>query len=273
MLTKQIDPTRRLPKAKPINVRACLVAERLHTRGLFEPPMTLGPPALVAGTSGLALLFSYGAIVFFNATDDEQGTFIDDLHDRLERPLYRPEIEETQLLPVAKQAEGVTPEGVGVIDLSLARLQIIATVLARSVALAYYETAMATAFDLVEPLAVRLERPHTSGRRMRELLQHIGGALLVQQKMIAGVEIHDKPDLLWDHPELERLHLRLENEYELKERNIVLERKLALISRTAETALNLIQNRSMLRVEWYIVILIIVEVILYGYDLASNLNR
>jgi len=47
----------------------------------------------------------------------------------------------------------------------------------------------------------------------------------------------------------------------------VLERKLALINQTAETAVNLMQNRSMLRVEWYIVILFVFEVLLSTYQL------
>ena len=44
-------------------------------------------------------------------------------------------------------------------------------------------------------------------------------------------------------------------------RRMTLDRKLALIGRTAEIATNLLQNRRMLRVEWYIVILILFEII------------
>jgi uncharacterized Rmd1/YagE family protein len=258
----------RLPKDKPVPVRACLVGERLHLRGLYEPPLELGPLALPAGAQGLALLFRYGAAVLVNVTEPEQKEFFKELRPRIERPLRRIETEDAILFLAAKQQpEGVTPEGVGLSDFNLPRLQIVGTVLARSVALAYYETTMADAFDLIEPLALRLEQPRGGGRRLRTLLRHIGGALRVQHKMIARVEIQDKPDLLWDHPELERLYLRLENEYELAERNTVLERKLALIARTAETAVDLMQNRSMLRVEWYIVALIVLEVMLYIYQL------
>jgi uncharacterized Rmd1/YagE family protein len=144
-------------------------------------------------------------------------------------------------------------------------------VLARSVALAYYESTVAAGFELIEPLARELEHRRGGSKKLRELLRHIGGALLVQQRMTGRVEIQDKPDILWDHPGLERLFLTLENEYELAERNTVLERKLSLIARTAETAADLLQSRSMLRVEWYIVILIVVEVLLYGYDLVARL--
>ena len=270
MTLKTSDPTGRLPGDKQIMVRAGFLGERLHLRGLYEPAVepkvTLGPLVLPAGEAGLAMLFRYGVVVLFNLSEAEQKSFLKALRPRVENPLRRMETEEAQLHLVGKQPEGVTSEGIGVTDLSLARLQVVATALARSVALAYYENAMAGAFDMIEPLARQLENPRGGGRRLRELLRHIGGTLLVQHRMIGRVEIQDKPDLLWDHPEVERLYLYLENEYELRERNTVLERKLALISQTAEAAVNLMQNRSMLRVEWYIVILIVAEVLLYTYE-------
>jgi uncharacterized Rmd1/YagE family protein len=84
---------------------------------------------------------------------------------------------------------------------------------------------------------------------------------------VGRVEIIDKPELLWDAPDLERIYLRLENEYEIRERQVALERKLDLISRTAETALDLLQHNTGLRVEWYVVILIVVEILLSLYEL------
>jgi uncharacterized Rmd1/YagE family protein len=264
---KTNELTARLPASKPLPVRACFLGERLNLRGLLEPTVTLGPLTLPVGEAGLAVLFRYGAVVMFNLAETEQKNFFKELRERIENPLRNMETEDAQLYVVGKQPEGVTPEGIGVADLTQARLQIVATALARSVALAYYENAMAGAFDMIEPLARRLENPRGGGRRLRELLRHIGGTLLVLHKMTGRVGIQDKPDLLWDHPEVERLYLHLENEYELRERNTVLERKLALINQTAETAVNLMQNRSMLRVEWYIVILIVFEVLLSTYQL------
>ena len=44
-------------------------------------------------------------------------------------------------------------------------------------------------------------------------------------------------------------------------------RKLELIGDTAQTLLDLLQNRRSLRVEWYIVILIVVEIVLTLYEL------
>ena len=47
----------------------------------------------------------------------------------------------------------------------------------------------------------------------------------------------DKPEIIWEHPNLERLYLRLEDEFEIRERHLALERKLNLVSHTAQTVL------------------------------------
>jgi uncharacterized Rmd1/YagE family protein len=73
--------------------------------------------------------------------------------------------------------------------------------------------------------------------------------------------------VLWENPELDRLWKRLESEYEIGERQIALERKLEMLSGTAETLLGMLQDRRTLRVEWYIVILIVVEIFLTLYEL------
>lgn len=85
---------------------------------------------------------------------------------------------------------------------------------------------------------------------MRQLLRHVGRALLNEHKMVARVEVVDRPDLLWERPELEQLYLRLEGEFELRERAAILDRKLDLISRTAGTVLDLLHKRCSSRVEW-----------------------
>jgi len=53
----------------------------------------------------------------------------------------------------------------------------------------------------------------------------------------------------------------------LVERHHALERKLELISQTAQTVLEFMQHSSSQRVEWYVVILIVVEILLSLYDI------
>ncbi len=267
-VTGQIELIRRLPANQSIAVRALNLGERLHLRGLYEAPLEYTPLVQPAGERGLVMLFRYGVAVFFNTGDIEQKTALKELKDRIEKPYRRHESEDAKVL--VSTVEGVSTEGINLSKLTLPRLQVVATALARSVTLAWYETTMAASFDRIEPLARQLDQPRASGRVLKEVLRHIGATLLVQQKMIGRVEIADKPDILWEQPELERLYARLEDEYEIGERLATLDRKLELIERTAEITLDLVQARRTLRVEWYIVALIVFEVGLSLYQMWAG---
>jgi uncharacterized Rmd1/YagE family protein len=146
-------------------------------------------------------------------------------------------------------------------------IQIVADILAKSVFLDDYEQRASRAFDRIEPLAEDMHSKGNLPRRSHKLLRHIGEILHLQHRMIARAQVGEKPDVLWYHPELERLWHRLESEYEISERQLALERKLDLLSNTAETLLGLLQDRRTLRVEWYIVILILIEIMLSLYEL------
>jgi uncharacterized Rmd1/YagE family protein len=97
----------------------------------------------------------------------------------------------------------------------------------------------------------------------------IGNALLVQQRVSGRVAIAEKPDALWDRPDLERLYARLEDEYELRERVEVLNRKLVIISDTANTLADIIDTQRSLRLELIIVALIAFEVIMALYQMFA----
>jgi uncharacterized Rmd1/YagE family protein len=83
------------------------------------------------------------------------------------------------------------------------------------------------------------------------------------------VAITEKPDALWDRPELGRLYARLEDEYELQERVDGLNRKLAVISETANTLADIIDTQRSLRLELIVVGLIAFEVIITAYQIFA----
>ena len=89
-----------------------------------------------------------------------------------------------------------------------------------------------------------------------------------EQRMVGRAEIGEKPELLWEHPRLEGLNAILEDEFEIHERLAALDRKLELVARTERTLVDLISTRHALRVEWYIVALIVLEILLTVYGMA-----
>lgn len=96
----------------------------------------------------------------------------------------------------------------------------------------------------------------------RNLLKLIGKALLVEHRVAGRVAVEDKPDVLWDQPELERLFSRLQDEYELTERAAALANKLTVIQTTTRALTDLIDAQRSLRLEVTIVLLILAEVVM-----------
>ncbi len=256
--------------APPIPVRALLVGERLDLKAIEPSRLLAALPVVVrAGEGGHAVLFRYGAVVLFGLNPVEEAAFLRQLRPLVHRPYERPETEETVLHVEPEQEERVGSHGITVREATLERFQVVADALAKSVVLDHYEGRVSRVFEAIEPLATRLQERGRGVYPDRELLRYIGGTLLVQQTMVGRVEVAEKPEILWERPELERLYLRLAEEYELRERHRALERKLEVISRTAQTLLDLVQHRRSLRVEWYIVLLILVEILLSLYSLYA----
>lgn len=276
MLVENIPaPRAKLPEGMVQTVCALLLGGRLDTRGL-EPEgsdegVVVVSPLTVRVGGGKALLFRYGAVVLVNVPEAAAKAFVEALRPRVTDPLDRIETEQTQILFRADAEELLDPSGNIILrDASPERLQIVAAALSKSVVLAHYEARIASVFDGLEPLSERLRTKGHVGSDARDLLRHIGYVLQTQQLMVGRVEITEKPEVLWDHPLLERLYLRLEDEYELRERALAIEHKLELIHDTVGTLLELVQDRRSLRLEWYVIILILIEVAISVYELATR---
>jgi len=253
-------------------VRALLLGERLETRGLErDDTIAINPLTLRVGRQGTAFLFRYGVAVFARLSAIEEDEVLRSLRPRIHEPLETPETDQIQVRLNPAGADQIDPSGtLSLEEASPERLQIVANVLSKNLVLAHYETGIAGVFDRVEPLAAGLHRRGKTGSQAKGLLRQIGEVLLTQHRMVGRVEVEEKPDVLWDHPELERLYARLEDEYELAERSRALERKLALISETAGTLVELVQNQRSVRLEWYIIGLIGLELVLGIYGLMSG---
>jgi uncharacterized Rmd1/YagE family protein len=246
-----------------IVARALYLAPKIRMQGIDRRErLAVSPLTLSAGASGIAVIFRYGVVVLFGLDPAEEAAFLDALGPMLEAPYAQRESDQVELILEAGGEDRVEPAGVVVSEFTVERLQLVADVLAKNVVLDQHEVGINENFDRIEPMASMLREKGRGGRQSRELLRHIGETLSIQGRMVGLVEVHDKPELLWESPELGRFYARLAEEYELGERHRALERKIEVISRTAETLLDLLQSQRSLRVEWYIVILIVVEIVI-----------
>ena len=258
------DPTQ-LHLGQPRDLREATQAEREYFINSCERAL-----ALRVGSNGLAVVFRYGVVVFIALTADEEGEFLERLHARTFGKIT-PYEEEWAKIQVRESEEPIPNIPVGgpivVREISLQRMLVVADALAKSVVLARDEKQVANVLDTIEPFARELASSGKTSRNRSDLLKLLGSALLVQQRVSGRVAVGEKPDVLWDRPDLERLYARLEDEYELSERGETLNRKIAVISDTATTLSDIIDTKRSLRIEIIVVILIAVEILGTFYDI------
>lgn len=250
-------------------VRAIHVGDRIDIKGI-DPRLTPHLPVTIeVGATGLAVLVRAGAVVLFNVDPMAQERFIADLGARVVGRTEHQEVERT----IVRQGDvdAVEPDALVMREITIERLQVVAEILGKSVVLGHYETEIAEAFTAIEPLAIQMKT--TPGKlpwKQKDLVRTIGEAMLAEHSLVARAELLEKPDLLWDNGELDRMYGRLEDEYELRERYLALDTKLGVISKAAQTMLELAQTKRSLHVEYYIVGLIVFEVVLGIYELAAK---
>ena len=252
----------------PFKTRAVLVADRIDLRAWrAEERLASNPLAVAVPGGGAAVLFRYGVIVFFDVTAEEESAFLARVSRLLAGTLAAVESEEVEVEIDSRRPERIQGESILLAGDEIERLQVVADVLSKSVVLAYYEAQIAGSFDRIEPMARALDVSGRISGSSHELSRHIGAMLLTAHTMVGRAAVAEKPELLWERPDLEGLFIRLESEFEIRERHATLGAKLDLITRTVQTLVQLQESRHMIRLELYIVILIVVEILLTLYDL------
>jgi uncharacterized Rmd1/YagE family protein len=275
MSVQPSDPHPAPAAPRRLTARAVLLGERIDTGGLERSDLiSTIPLAFRAGSAGQVVLFRYGAAVLFGLSPVEEDDVLRGIGPRISGKFARFEDETVSIEIAPEGEEQIAPGGPIVIrDLSPPRLIVIADALAKNVALARDEREVRQVFDVIEPFAAELARTGRLPAKRRQVVRTIGQALLTQHRVSGRIEVEEKPDLLWDHPQFERLHARLADEYELKERAAALARKLRIISETTGALTDLIDTERAIRLEATIVALIVVEVIILVYDLFFRIPK
>jgi len=261
------SPTLAPAKTSRVTARALLLGERIDTAMLERSDVISTTPLAFRVEGGYAVLFRYGVVVLIGLSPIQEDEVLRGLRPRVVGPYERTQDEST-IVEINPSADDQTAPGGPIVmrDLSAPRLLVLADALAKNVALVRDEREVSKVFEVTEPFAAELARKGRSPSNRREMLRTIGQALLVQHRIAGRVEVEEKPDVLWDHPQLERLYARLVDEYELKERAVALSRKLRVIEETAHALTDIIDTGRSVRLEATIIALIVVEVLLALYE-------
>ncbi|PLX68719.1 MAG: hypothetical protein C0603_06085 [Denitrovibrio sp.] len=250
-----------------LEMTATCVSEKIKSKSIvLGQRMSYLPASFLLGENQWVVAFRFGVVVTIGMHEKELQDLFRELAPYMESPLINT-LSENYKIELGVDEEKIDNDIIYLKELTREHVLVMADILAKTVMLDRYEAAMSEVFTEIEPLARQLMKGYSQKIKSKELIHRIGATLLIKHIMVGRVEVHEKPEILWEHPELQKFFMRLEDEFEIVERNSALQKKLELITTTAETQLELINKSHSLRVELYIVFLIVFEIVLTIYEL------
>ena len=235
---------------------------------LFDlKPLIFNPTCLAYEISPRSFCFFYnfGSLIFFNVVAEAQKTTLDRIKTLLSRK-EDPVIGDEFLLEVIpKTKNNVTFDKVVVDKLGAEKIELMALILAQSTALDFFEKKVE---EILSRLGLVLNQiGKTSRVGAKKIVMLIEQVLATKQDLIATLCLLEKPEGTWENKILDELHQEAVLMFEIKERFRTLDYKLKTIQENLELLSNFASNRQHLFLEWIIVGLIVIEVVLFSYDL------
>lgn len=139
-------------------------------------------------------------------------------------------------------------------------IRIVMLNIGQSVALDYYEKLTFDIFYNSKKITDDLEKTGNLKYSKKELLKFIGKTINIKNSIIDNLYIFDSPDEVWENEQLERIDKGLKKTFDLKMRYQDIDYKLKIVQDNLKLFTDLLQNRESTRLEWVIIILILIEV-------------
>ncbi len=172
------------------------------------------------------------------------------------------------------EREGAEFEVVKIKKLTPEKVEIIAEILAQSVAIDALDHQAEHMIGQFSGYTTILEQRGRLVVPGRAILKLIGQNYGILESTITRLSLLDRPDIIWEDAELEHLFESLRSMFELGDRFTALDFKLKLIQSHSLLFLDVLAARRTERLEIIIIILIALEVILFIYELfGRQLNR
>jgi len=219
------------------------------------------------------VLTKFGALTFWNVPHRLRSQFIREIQPyvKSKRSSYLYD-EDTKVL-VGGGVEKVTFEKIYSENLGVEKIKIISHVLSQSVALERYEDDIGKSLAELESIVENLKLRGKALLSEKELLKQIGRVLSVKQTVISHLSIFDKPDEIWESPELEILYNRMDAEYDLRSRFDVLDKKANYLSDISKMLMEFLAEKRNAFLETVIIVLIVFEIGLWFLPPSSEVLK
>lgn len=212
------------------------------------------------GPNKYLYLFQYGVVAFFNHTKDEIKSVLTALQLNSSYA-YEGDLLETINVQVSPGAHEVTFDKVILPSLDEEALRLVLLYTSQSVALDKY---LEITDVLLEETSIHTKHLETTGKLKISginLKKFIGRVLNVKNQISENLYIFDSPDVTWENESLNRLNIALKQTFDIKDRYRYIYERTAIIKEDLELFKDIMDHRESNRLEWIIILLILVEVI------------
>lgn len=210
---------------------------------------------------GEAWVFDYGVIVFWGVDEDERIALLHRL--QLEMPIDSI-MHEHLRFEMGGEEVRVSRDTISLKDEDLLARLAVSHALAQSIQLAEYEDqAQATIQDYSE-LPRALAETGKIALSRRQIARIRGHLFSTKSDIILHYGLLDTPDFFWEYPEYESIYNTLARYLEIHQRIDLLSRKLETIHELFEMLADELKHQHSAFLEWIIIILIALEIVLFG---------
>jgi uncharacterized Rmd1/YagE family protein len=205
-------------------------------------------------------LLSYGIVVFASFTDLEKSEFLkfvkgfieDEVHEKYEEHFI---VQTDPSVSVVLSYNSIT-----VSEITDNTVRIVMLNIGQSVALDFYEDLTLEIFKDSREITDELEKTGTFKYSKKGLLKFVGRTINIKNSIIDNLYIFDAPEEVWENEHLERIDKGLKKTFDLKMRYQDIDYKLKIVQDNLRLFTDLLQNRESTRLEWIVIILILIEV-------------
>lgn len=205
-------------------------------------------------------VFAYGLIVTWGIPRTEGLELIKELKPFEEKP--EEVIEWDEFTYVQGDSPHIYDDEIVLPDFDLLTKLAISHGIAQSVELANFEVAIQNLFNNTRKIPEDLAKKGKISFSRREIRRKMGELFLERSTINLHLDVLDLPEFFWDYPELEPLYQMIANYLDIRSRVEVLNHRLDIIHELYEVLANELNHQHSSRLEWTIILLIIIEVAL-----------
>lgn len=214
-------------------------------------------------TNRFLYVFDYGVVVFGNYDAIAKSEFINFIKNYATNPVNLDLFEEYKILTDKEVSKAIVKDDyvtVPEIDASVVHIVMLNT--GQSVALEYYEALTDELITSSKHYILELEQHGRLSISKKNLLKYIGKVLNVKNSIVDNLYILDDPNLVWDNEELNLLNRRLKMNFDINPRFKDIDYRLQIVEDNLTLFTDVLNVRESARLEWIIIILIIMEIII-----------